>query len=945
MKQYYTLSYQCPSCLEPYASGYAQKQLHDLIYNCSRCHAIYSHRRISIDRDSLVSIINPLLQARISRFLDLSSINSKFWKIENNDMEISYIDYSIKMKGVNIITWPWPEARFIPIMVSEMLTRSDKSKIVVIGKSDYPDGSYVHSKVDIISNMKNLFYIENRSSDTELHKFIKKELKHIDIFRETNLIKVNISYTGPSKYTRVRDFYGVRLKTVREMLSADDDSIEWTSDRDGNTGNNDAIIKLSKIKKKNFPLSQDYHYQKWLSDVIDNSDSIVFPFHELTHGPFSLSGNLLYIEESQGIKGIQDHIKAFKPNFIIIENLDSFHTMFNDSRALFRTLLSFNITLIAFSTNRDIRTQYLPPWDIKFGMENGIIFHALDNDRIMDYYKNHQTRNTYPSILSSGKYVDYHPNYPGYNTIMPDYMKKFENLDSYAQSVDEKERGTFKRFLEYLQVSPLPAFEGEDAAMYYDKNTGSWMDCYKIYQYLSTNKDNFIASLHAIYDEYPISPAIATITQQISDIKSKYGTNSAIFVAVPSSDAKKIQHLMMKQDLPSDVTFGKWADLIQYKEKELYVITSIIPDYIYPDKVKMIYFSGNEKRVDEFQLKMKYQLNNFSSRPFIRPDNRSIPEFLYNMYADQSLNINERHENDDIKTFNYKILESVSDHLLEDPPDNKPYYIRTLKKDSSLYVFYDEDNNPLVITPGSSIIILNPGFTEFKVTEQLSNAEENAIKGKYMIVRNSTTYMSFKDIFIKLMDEYGNRIKFERGIYVWDNFKYLYENSIRWKLDIYSAVKVLAAKNNIDEEEAKNIIAREITSSGIFAKNEEYIKLWMDIMDKSYEVINIERPHSLDDLYKIYLTLEKYGVKVDSHEIKKCYFAILTLQKFRQDTVKRNSKDIGGDAEFIHDRIAENLSMMPKFHIYRICKGVIKNDLNMATYNTNEILDNLSIIP
>ena len=944
MKEYYTLNYQCPSCLEPYKSGYAQKQLSDFIYNCNKCHATYSHEGISKDKGFSTLTENPAVRAKISRFIDLCDINTKFWKIENNDLEISYIENSLMMKGVNIITWPWSEVRFIPVMVSEMLSRTEHSKIVLIGRSDYQQDSGYYSSVDLMSNMTKLFYIENHVQDDELHKYLKKEFKHIDIFRETNIIKATISYRGAGKYTRVRDFFRVSLKRVKKIITADDDSIRWTSPTDGSTENNDEIIKLSRLKKKNFPLSGAYRYPEWIADVIDNSDSIVFPFRKLKPGPYFKCGNFLYIDESQEVKSIEDYIKAFEPDFIIIERLDSFYSMFNDSRELYRHLLSFNTAVIAFSANRDIRERYLSPKDITFAMKNGVIFHAIDNDRIMDYYDKNNTARTYASALSSGKYVSYPRNYPAYDFTTPEYLKELQDLDIYTECFDKNKINMFKRFLEYLQLSPLPVFDGKNGAMYYDNEIASGVDYYAIYRNLLSGQEDFDRSLHAIYDKYPISPAVDIIIKQIGDIKNKYGVSAHIFVAVISSDVKKIQRLMVDQDLGSHVTFGKWSDLMRYRETDFYVITNLIPDYIYPDKVKMIYFIGNEKRVAEFRLKMSYRISNFSSRPFINPDDKNVPGFLYEMYRRQSGNMSEIYGIDDYKALNYRILDAASDHDYNDPQDNRNNYIRKLKKGSTVFVFYDEENHPLVIVPGSSIIILDPGFSEYKITEKISNSDQiYAIRGKYMLIKNSTTYISFKQIFIKLMEEYGNTIKFERGIYTWDNFKYLYENSIKWKLDINSAVQVLIDKNQLDEEAAKSIIASEIASSGIFAKNEEYMKLWMDISDENYEVINIERPHSLEDLYKIYKSIEKYGIKVDYSEIRKCYYAILTLQKFRHDTMTGNDRDFNGDVEFIHDRMAENLSSMPRFHICRIDKGIVTLDMDVENYNINDLLKNLLI--
>lgn len=125
----------CPRCMEPLESGSLLVQIDENIFQCSRCGSLFRNE-ISLPYNGF-DIKFPI-----------------FTEIKLNQIESAYIDWILEgIEGNYFITWPWKDVKFIPILLSEYLSKFEGEKIVVFSnlknleepddlKEGFKDSSY-----------------------------------------------------------------------------------------------------------------------------------------------------------------------------------------------------------------------------------------------------------------------------------------------------------------------------------------------------------------------------------------------------------------------------------------------------------------------------------------------------------------------------------------------------------------------------------------------------------------------------------------------------------------------------------------------------------------------------------------------------------------------------------------------------------------------------------
>lgn len=184
MRTYYHFYVTCPSCHEPHSTGAPIQILKDR-YKCSSCGAIFKR---TVNLTSYIHTCQYLVEKNQNEVF-LSGI-PLLWKVSPNIVESSYIDWlKTAPEGKFIITWPWKEVKFIPLLFSEYLSEYPERSVIIIGNvKEQSDNIYGHPGMNEI--FEKMIYL--KKEDGYLNDNIKREMNKFN--RKDVLFKDEITY-------------------------------------------------------------------------------------------------------------------------------------------------------------------------------------------------------------------------------------------------------------------------------------------------------------------------------------------------------------------------------------------------------------------------------------------------------------------------------------------------------------------------------------------------------------------------------------------------------------------------------------------------------------------------------------------------------------------------------------------------------------------------------
>ena len=182
-RNYFHIYPTCPCCHEPYKSGsilnYTDKT-RDIIH-CNACNTFFSAK---IDLSNFTKTSTYLLNKKEEYPITETPL---IWKINPNIIEKSYLSWiKSKINGKYLITWPWKEVRFIPLLISEYLLENPHGKILVVGEVNDPaqsNGTNInYPEMNVIFDY--LLYMEEYKS--KVPQELRRECNR---FRERDILK------------------------------------------------------------------------------------------------------------------------------------------------------------------------------------------------------------------------------------------------------------------------------------------------------------------------------------------------------------------------------------------------------------------------------------------------------------------------------------------------------------------------------------------------------------------------------------------------------------------------------------------------------------------------------------------------------------------------------------------------------------------------------------
>ena len=145
----------CPNCLNPLKGDIKLVQIKDNIFKCPLCGNKFRSDIVLDDSSETFEIVFPL-----------------FTEVKLNKIESAYVDWILEdIKGKYLVTWPWKNVEFLPILISEYLSKFEDKKIIVFTDLDKYMQSYKEEAEDSINNssqynylLDSLYFLKNRES-------------------------------------------------------------------------------------------------------------------------------------------------------------------------------------------------------------------------------------------------------------------------------------------------------------------------------------------------------------------------------------------------------------------------------------------------------------------------------------------------------------------------------------------------------------------------------------------------------------------------------------------------------------------------------------------------------------------------------------------------------------------------------------------------------------
>lgn len=974
----------CPNCHEPHKSGAILSYTdgtRDTVY-CNACGAIFSSK---VDFSNFPNTSHYLLDGGEEEYL----INKipLIWKFNPNIIEKSYLDW-IKngINGKYLITWPWKEVRFVPILISEYILRNPSKKIIFIGEINDPEqfneDYIVYPEMNIIFDyLLHINTYENKLPSelrTERNRFRerdvlkKKERIHfwMKIIRnqygeddsEDNFY-INTEYSGytddlnfntcsyklkrfiNSKYgegavrkIRKKEFYEWNYNTINREGFMDiciDKVFQWTG-------------KLDYDKFSYWNVLANYKNLKRVKRVL-SSLSIFSDFNLESLN----ENNVIYVSKNIPFESISELINTYNPDIIILTNVDDYiddkkvHRGEN-GRNFFNFIEQTKKNIIMFSIKPDSRHLY----EINDGensSKSAITLHTWDSNVIIEKLFDINSDMGEISPISSSLAELSQEEKPLCEYIRIDGLElieeKFPEIIKYNQN-----SFIVKKYLQDLIRSPLFIYGNYTKSEFFRR--GEWqydiiMETImeKNYEVFNNVKDVF-EEVYSITTEQknPIMDKIIIILKEL--IKNK---SAVVFIIVHPLDINGTKKLLLehfKEEIPKKIKVIAWSELegisLEYdKNSDLFVVSTIRPyiEYkLYSSKIKKFFILGSENNIENLKLIFEDRISEMRAKPVhILSENEDAPKILKNLMRgiEKPEKINEL-----ISTIKFE--ENVNlpwEKDIKQFNNAMKHQIRTLHTDDEAVLVVNEEGVGMFL-PLDKIISLK---IEDKYTIEdikVDKSKFNDLKGKEIVINNEGFYASFKLIFTKFMVEMGKNVIIKDETSKWTGFDELIKSSSEWIRVLQIAIKKMSEEHNISRDEARECLSEYIAGLGLNARDKSYIKFhWLaepQIISTSIgevEIFEIEHPKAFSDVLKLYDGINELfpSMNLNMNQADNTYSAALILQGIRRKFLKGNKEAIALEHRYIYGKLQEEIRKIiqksKKFKIntvflVKLCKPV-----------------------
>ncbi|MGC8692317.1 MAG: hypothetical protein ACP5RZ_04790 [Thermoplasmata archaeon] len=954
MRIYYHIYPTCPVCYEPHVNGFILEKKPGYPIRCSFCDSYFSYNVNLVENPDkfpkTVDAINKIYKEnKVNDYLKNLPLP---WKIKPNIIEEEYINWVTKVEnGKFLITWPWMEVKFIPLLVSEYLLSKTDKKVAVIANlhtTTNPDEKVIEApSIDEIFNK--IIYLELselKSMDEDIlremnrfnKKYIisKKQIVYYRIKKPGNIINENV-YDGTMsecKKMLIKECGNDAIKVINEKyISGKNKEISI---------NQNGFIKISLEEREQWmgEISKIDSIKKWLWEIIMNSEHLIrlksiIPSISLNdlHDIKPSNNRLFFISSDMETAGIFEILRSIKPDMVIFQNVDDFvgDTIFKGekSRLLFEFIKeSENSVILMFSTKPDIRHLY----GINYG-GNGtesitrynVIPHTWDSGIILEKIRNSQKNEIADYSTPVTSIFDTIKNagvYPEFEYIPIESLDELDNFISKIESItdiSDNMKMDLKRYVIDIKKTPLIIigdYTKPEIFRRKGKDSGEIIQFdYIMSSIIHQRCDNdTFKNIEALFDKIfktnssPVNPIFEKMNEKIEELIKNQ--DAYITVIVHKNDiagtGMLLKYLYVNNH-PEKIKVCTWSDLPR-RDYEVggksvhYVISTLSPSIEYSlssSHIKKVIFIGGKKFIEKIRTIINNRLDNHALHPlYLLSDKDQAPSMLKKILKEIDISSN-------------KVIQDLTEEIIMDynedmnrkeyPRMNYSSYHQSIKAGDMALLVIDINGNGVFIPEGASLLIRDDEkkLTEVEIDDISSTTKIS--KGKELLLDRHEIYSSFRANFIKLMIKYGGKIKFKKGNYSWDGFISLFKDSIQWIEKIRYAIDYYSQKMEVPHDVAENKISEYLSSIGITAKDPAYIIKWwnryniISTENGIFSIYMVEHPKSRDDILKIYGGIHELIpelAKIEEDDTYRWYYASILIQNFRRSLLKKTIEEI-----------------------------------------------------
>lgn len=960
MSMFFHIYPTCPNCYEPNLNGSILSVINEEkgLLKCSRCGVYFS---IKIDFSpfpytwKLMKAGNEEYDANVNEIPFI-------WNIKPNAIEESYLAWLKRPKlGKYLITWPWDEVKFIPLLISVFALENPGKKVVVVNNfenSSNEDKKEIH-KPDLISIFNNLFILKDLNNGEE-DQYPEEILREFRDFGRKNLLKQRNNFHYHVKIIK-KSLYDVELDVDKDN-SVDAENCSFLKCRNRIKNKMDHLygnesIRTIKWKERGKWEKKDYNLDgyfdvsiikqpEWKGDLkykdksgfwkaITNIDKLYRVEKKLksltinNNAPEDINtdeSQIIFISDTLKPEKLFSTITTINPEMVIFPTADDFieeNRFFRSSKG--KEFVSFikntEIPLMMFSVKPDSRHLY--EIGLKDGLTGkcGINIHTWDSDRILEKIMDETGLNLDSTRSSNLRKHDYR--FPETEYITLKCLDTIEELIPKILTVFENNYAV-KRFFEDLIRTSLYIKNAFDKTLF---RRGDW-DFGNIMSYIMDidfETYKIIAEPFNKYyqdEENPINPIMNKIVELLTELVKN--ENLTVLVVVPFYEKKGTEQIIQEKGfqefIPDQIQICTWnevdfVDVESNNNNDYFVISTIAP-YItyklYGTQIKKFIFIGSTQNLEKIKIYLDYRLNERKARPIhILSSGTDAPELLKRTF-DQLSNVKK------VK----KIIEEIEfEESFIAPWGTEPRTPKETFQTHHMKINAGENVALLVDENGTGMFLPFDRYVSF-IKENKESIEEIKIMkskihdmvGKEIIMDDHGFYASYKMIFTRFMVENGENALINTPLYQWRGFKNLVNTAFEWERLLRKVYKTIEKDDTITENKAKEKLAKGIVSLNIHAKDADYIKNhWLaepSIISTTFgpmEVFEIEHPQSLDNLIKVYEKINELfpEINVENYDPRESYTASIFLQRTRRKFLKET--DIPVEYRHLHGQLQEKI--------------------------------------
>ncbi|KKG73864.1 hypothetical protein [Methanosarcina mazei] len=973
MRTYYHFAYTCPNCHEPHVTGKPIEFVDEKRLRCTSCNALF-YTEVNLFTASFPETVKYVTEKEGKKAENYLSHLPLIWKVAPNEIEKSYLDWiKDNPEGIFLVTWPWNDLRFIPLLASEYLLTFPNRKVAVIGNYSIntESKSYVpsYSSYDVFSKT---VYIEGE--DNFLPPKLKQEsnnLKREMVFEKEDVVEVKYRKFGGNEI-RTKLCSGTVRKCKNSIIrEAEEFGGNFLREISVPKNNGKKIEVINENGEWNVSLEKQtrwtgsLNYKKiWLWELLVNSTKLkncgteiesFFYDEETTEKILDYRAKLHFFSIESEISEVLRSIKIVSPDVLIIENIDD---IISDSRyfgprteKLMEFLREADVsTVLMFSTNPDIRHLYrIGESETIFGSIK-VLFHTWDSPSFLSDL-NLDSGSRHPNPLSSKmeqmpkeKLREIKPEYISIDS----YDEISESLEECLKSIDGETKKDVKLYFskvfstllnvvgEYGRPEVLSVMKQWNSQLTYDILLNNLSQ--EIEQELFYSLNNSLQKIFYVNSYTQRNPLREKILDIIKDIFKK---NNECFVTiiVPRFEAKGTERLLRQEDsifeqISSFLTVCSWDKLGSIEGTipegfKHFVLSTGYPSLSYnlhSSDVDKFFFVGTTKTIGKIKEIIDKRLLEINAYPVVRLyDNNPAPRLLRDLLSKVNFDENEKLQyihNFELGEEEYSMFYSGASTYGETSDisyESSNYYKLTCGEIAILCI--DSQNRGLFL-PLDRDIMLKDGNSFREISFSLDSSTPSVKKGLInmeVILNRLGFYQSFRSIFFKFMMKWGDKLQFQKGPFEWKGFKQLFSNSVLWINLLERAIEIFAEQNRISLQKSKDKIAKILADSGITAKNPDYISSWwtnyeeVTVDSGSYKLYRIEHPFTPQDMRIIFECISKISsfLITDTTIANKSYAAALTIQNLRRNVLKSSSTR-EGKYSFIYSKLETQMSQLIK---------------------------------